>query len=290
MLDNDYKNKEPELVKLISFAYDLHKDGLSYWGGECSLFPRRYTYNHNSYETKRINDGIVWGKRGYSNHSTNEVYTNLGLSVGEIKNEKLIFDYAILFGIDTHHDDIHISLLECNDTSEYAPSLDTTNTWSKLSEEVRVNIFTKAMVSLGFLEQDIRDVINGKMTAREAFMNVAPEDKKHIQWVDYGRRYYEFYDNIAIDGRFGDVSNIDDFPFPFEGELIIDCSKCKTAAISLKDNKRKVKLINVNQNRDSLKFANIRNAIIDEVIDLSKIDAYNTVFGHHKVWVLEFLV
>lgn len=283
MLDNNYRNKEPELVKLVSFAYDLHKDGLSFWGEGCDLFPRRYTYNHDSYETKRIDDGIVWGKRGYSNHSTNEVYTNLGLSVGEIKNGRLIFDYAIMFGVNTRNDDVFISLLECNDTSEYEPSLDTTNTWSKLSGEERINIFIKAMVSLGFLEQDISDVINGKMTAREAFMNVAPEDKKHIQWVDFGSRHYEFYDNIAIDGHFGDIYNFDEFPFPFDGELIIDCSKCKTAAISLKDNKRKVRLINVNQNRDSLIFANVRNAIIDEVIDLSRVDAYDTVFGHHKV-------
>lgn len=94
MLNNDYRIKEPELVKLISFGFDLHKDELDYMESECSLFPRLYTYNKNSYDTKRIKDGIVWGKRGYSNHSTDEVYTNLGLTIGEVKNKKLIFDYA----------------------------------------------------------------------------------------------------------------------------------------------------------------------------------------------------
>ena len=89
MLDNDYRAQETELVKLISFGFDLHKDELDYWGEGCDLFPRLYTYNHDSYKTKRVNDGIVWGRRGYSSHSTGEVYTNLGLTIGKIKNKKL---------------------------------------------------------------------------------------------------------------------------------------------------------------------------------------------------------
>lgn len=290
MLDNDYRVEEPELVKLVSFGFDLHKDELDYWGEGCDLFPRLYTYNHDSYRTKRVNDGIVWGRRGYSSHSTSEVYTNLGLTVGKVKDGKLEFDYAIMFGIDTFHGNLNISLYECNDKRIYEPSLSPTFGWKKLNEEERINLFVKSMVSIGFNKEDVIAVMNGKMTAREAFMNVAPEDKKHLQWVDYGRRHFEFYDNIAIDGHFGNVSNIDEFPFPFDGEVIIDCSKAKTACINLKDNVRKVRLINVNQNRDSLRFANIRNAIIDEIIDLSKVDAYDTVFGHHKVCGFEYSI
>lgn len=290
MLDNDYRAQETELVKLISFGFDLHKDELDYWGEGCDLFPRLYTYNHDSYKTKRVNDGIVWGRRGYSSHSTGEVYTNLGLTIGKIKNKKLIFDYAIMFGIDTFHENLNITLFECKDKKTYEPALSPTLVWNKLSEEERIDLFVKSMVSIGFNKEDVIAVMNGKMTAREAFIHVAPEAKKHLQWVDYGRRHFEFYDNIAIDGHFGNVFNLDDFPFPFDGEVIIDCSKAKTACINLKDTVRKVRLINVNQNRDSLRFANIRNAIIDEVIDLSKVDAYDTVFGHHKVCGFEYSI
>lgn len=290
MLENDYRKKVPELVKLVTFGYDLHKDELDYFGNDCDLFPRLYTYNKHSYDTKRIKDGIVWGRRGYSSHSNGEVYTNLGLTIGKINYGKLVFDYAIMFGVDTFHDNLNINLYECNDSSIYEPSLDSTFEWNKLSEEERVNLFVKSMVYLGYRREDIIDVMKGNLTAREAFMNVAPEEKKHLQWVDYGRRHFEFYDNIAIDGHFGNVSDIDDFPFPFDGEVIIDCSKAKTSCIKLKDNVRKVRLINVNKNRDSLKYANVRNAIIDEVIDLSKVDAYDTVFGHHKVCGFEYSI
>lgn len=290
MLENDYRKKVPELVKLVTFGYDLHKDELDYFGNDCDLFPRLYTYNKHSYDTKRIKDGIVWGRRGYSSHSNGEVYTNLGLTIGKINDGKLVFDYAIMFGVDTFHDNLNINLYECNDSSTYEPSLDSTFEWNKLSEEERVNLFVKSMVYLGYRREDIIDVMKGNLTAREAFMNVAPEEKKHLQWVDYGRRHFEFYDNIAIDGHFGNVSDIDDFPFPFDGEVIIDCSKAKTSCIKLKDNVRKVRLINVNKNRDSLKYANVRNAIIDEVIDLSKVDAYDTVFGHHKVCGFEYSI
>lgn len=192
--------------------------------------------------------------------------------------------------LDNRHENINVSLYECNDDRTYEPCLDSTFGWGKLSEEERVYLFIRSMVSLGFLEQDVKDVISGKMSAREAYINVAPEEKKHIQWVSEGRRYYEFYDNIAIEGHFGSIFDIDDFPFPFDGEVIIDCSKAKTSCIKLKDNVRKVRLINVNQNRDSLRFANIRNAIIDEVIDLSKVDACDTVFGHHKVCGFEYSI
>ncbi len=290
MLDNDYRIKVPELVKLVSFGYDLHKDELDYFGTDCDLFPRLYTYNNYSYDTKRIKDGIVWGRRGYSTHSNGEVYTNLGLTIGEIKDGKVIFDYAIMFGVDTFHDNLNITLYECNDSKTYEPSLDSTFEWNKLSDEERVILFVKSMIYLGYKREDVIAVMNGNLTAREAFINVAPEEKKHLQWVDYGRRHFEFYDNIAIDGHFGNVSDIDDFPFPFDGEVIIDCSKAKTICINLKDNVRKIRLINVNENRESLKFANIRNAIIDEVIDLSRVDACDTVFGHHKVCGFEYSI
>lgn len=290
MLESNYKDENPELIKLISFGYDLHKKGLDDFGDGCELFPRLYSYNNYSYKTKRVKDGIVWGRRGYSNHSSCEVYTNLGLTVGEIKDRNLIFDYAIMFGIDNQHGDINICLFEPKDDSRYEPALEAKFIWNELSEDERISIFVKSMVSIGFNKEDVLNVISGKMSAREAYMNVASEEDKHIQWVDYGRRHFEFYDNIAIDGHFGNVSDIDDFPFPFEGEVIFDCSKCKTACINLSDNKRRVRLINVNENRDSLKYANIRNAIIDEVINLSKVDAYDTVFGHHKVCGFEYSI
>ncbi len=290
MLDNKAKNQETELVKLVSFAYDLHSDGLKYYGSDCDLFPRVYTYNHYSYETKRLEKGIVFGKRGYSNHSTGTVFTNLGLTVGTIENGKLNMEYAIMFDIVNNKNYVTTSLLERVDDKTYEPELGYKFGWHNLTEEERINLFVKSMVILGFREQDVKDVVNGKMSAREAYMNIAQEEKKYMQWVDVGRHYYEFYNNVAVSGYFGTVDSFDKFPFPFEGEVVIDCSKCKTSFIKLKDNTRKVRLINVNQNRDSIKYANLRNAIIDEVIDLSMVDADDTVFGHHKVTNIEYSI
>lgn len=289
MLDNKYTTKEKELVNLVSFAYDLHEDDLSWCKSSCKLFPRPYTYDNFSYETKRIDDGIIFGERGYTDHSTNDVYTNLGLTIGQVEDGKLYFDYAIMFQITNKNDYTTTSLMEREDKNEYKGRLSCSFEWDDLSENERIEIFVKSMVSLGFRETDVRDVIAGKMTAREAYINIAPDDKKYKQWVDVARHRYVFENNVAISGPFGAVK-IDRIPFPFEGEVIIDCSKAKTSGIKNETGKRKVRLINVNKNKESIKYAKLRNIIIDEVIDLSVLDATWAEFGHHKVKNVEYSI
>lgn len=289
MLDNKYTTKEKELVNLVSLAYDLHEDGLSWFKSDCELFPRPYTCDNFSYETKRINDGIVFGYRGYTDHSTNAVFTNLGLTIGQIEDGKLNFDYAIMFQISNKEDYITTSLMQCDDINEYEGELSYDFGWSEQDEKDRIEIFVKSMVSLGFIETDVRDVIAGKMTAREAFINIAPEEKKYKQWVDVARHRYVFENNVAISGSFGAIK-VDNIPFPFDGEVIIDCSKANTSGIKYEAGTRKVRLINIYGNKDSIKYAKLRNITIDEVIDLSVLDATWTEFGHHRVKNLEYSI
>ena len=289
MLDNKYTTKEKELVNLVSLAYDLHEDGLSWFKSDCELFPRPYTYDNFSYKTKRIKEGIVFGYRGYTDHSTSAVFTNLGLTIGQIEDGKLSFDYAIMFQISNKEDYITTSLMQCDDLNEYESELSYDFGWSEQDEKVRIEIFVKSMVSLGFAETDVRDVIAGKMTAREAYINIAPEDKKYKQWVDVARHRYVFDNNVAISGSFGAIK-VDNIPFPFEGEVIIDCSKANTSGIEYEDGTRKVRLINIYGNKDSIKYAKLRNITIDEVVDLSVLDATWTEFGHHKVKNLEYSI
>ena len=138
------------------------------------------------------------------------------------------------------------------------------------------------MEFVGFKREDIIAVINKKMTAREAYQNVAPEDIKNISWVNKRRRIFEFENNIGISGNYSSLG-MDDFPFPFDEQPILDCSKVKINCIYFENNKRKIKLININENKDSITHTDLKNAIIDEPIDLSRVDATGTKFGHHTV-------
>ena len=124
------------------------------------------------------------------------------------------------------------------------------------------------------------------MSAREAFLNIAPDDLKNRQWVCYRRKFYEFDNNVAISGDYDGIY-IEEFPFPFSDQPILDCSKVNTACIHFDSNKNKVKLINVNSNPDSIIYTDIREAIIDEVIDASLVHIRGTKFGDQRVINLE---
>lgn len=281
---NDIKK---EIMKLVSFAYDLYGDKLEYCDSECTLFPRPYTYNQESYDTCRIKDGIIWGFRSYPHHGTSIVFTKLGLTIGRVIDEKLEFDYAICFETNSRYDWLSISLLDCKEKDIYQPKLENTDQWEKLSKEEQTNLFIESMVSLGYYEQDIKDILIGKISAKDAYIKMAPEDKKYKQWVNVGRRYFWFDRNVAISGNFGSV-NFDRFPFPFEGEVVIDCSNASTTGIKLENNHRKVKLIHINDNPNSIQYANLRNAMIEEVIDLGRVDASCTKFGHQIITNVEY--
>ena len=76
---------------------------------------------------------------------------------------------------------------------------------------------------------------------------------------------------------------IERFPFPFSEPPILDCSKVSTACIHFDSNKRRVKLININSNPDSILYTDIREAIIDEDIDASLVHIEGTKFGEQRV-------
>lgn len=142
------------------------------------------------------------------------------------------------------------------------------------------------MKMLGYREADIIQVLEKKMTAQEAFRNAAREEIKNRTWVYKDRKNFIFDKNIAIEGDFSGMW-LEEFPFPFEETPIFDSSKVTYACAKFKNNSRGITLINVNQNKNSIYFTDLRNVKIDEVIDLSQVDATHTIFGRHKVINLE---
>jgi len=158
--------------------------------------------------------------------------------------------------------------------------------FDKLTYDEQVNSFIDFIEFLGFKREDILKVINNEMSAREAFLNNAPEELKNKQWVCFRRKIYEFDNNVAVSGNYSGMY-IERFPFPFSEPPILDCSKVSTACIHFESNKRRVKLININSNPDSILYTDIREAIIDEVIDASLVHIERTRFGEQRVINLE---
>jgi len=275
-LDNifEYENghvKNQELGKLISYAYDLHVNSFSRY----TSIPTFKFVNVGSIimSGKKTNDGGIYGWRIYRDHSSAVVLTQIGVFTHKDGVLKSYF-------LETDNDK--------NDTSSCRTKLiedgryfdyDTSGSYSR---NVPTSEFIEAMVMLGFQEEDVIAVATGKLTAKEVFQKIAPDDIKNITWIDIGRRKYVFDGNVAISGSFGGIT-VDKFPFPFEGQPIFDCSKVSTWYMNFGDNKRRAKLINVNANRDSIRDTDLRAAIIEEPIYLSSVDATDTIFGHHTV-------
>ncbi len=231
---------EAELSKLISLGYDLYKDNLQHFDNECNMFPRLYITDDLPYATCRIKDGIIFGLRGFSSHSNSNVFTHLGLSVGNICNNKLNLNYSIVFSVNSNNNRISISMLQKNKDTEYQPDLITTSKWDKLTETEQLNLFIKSMTILGFNEQDVKNIINGSMKAIDAYMNIVPEDKKNKRWCIYGRHYFEFDGNTLIYGNCSIINNVDEFPFPLKGNIIIDCNRANTSMINIKKIKQRL--------------------------------------------------
>ena len=290
MLSYNYKPENKEIGKLIQYGYDLHRREMDHFSKY--EVPNFEFYNGNSCPMKVVENGGIFGRRGYANHSDPTVHTILGICVGKFEDNNFKFEYAIKFETNNEHYGVFFSNLKLvEEGKRWYKTLDYDhdNDWDKMSDEEKLEKFLQAMKFIGFKEEDVMSVINGKMSAQEAYRNVAPEEIKNIEWVCTYRRYFEFLGNVAVSGDFGSM-NLDNFPFPFEGEPILDCSKVKTSCVHFDNNIRKVKLINVNSNVDSIRYTNIKNAIIDEVISLSKVNAARTVFGHHKVSNLEYSI
>lgn len=278
-----------EVSKLIEYAYDLHEKELerSYYYCEDYDFPSYEFYNGSSCPVAKVNGGIVLGFRGYANHSDPTIHTTLGVCIGKNDNDKLNLDFASFFSTTNKHNFLEGSKLKIiNHEGKENLEYDHSSYWTQMSYEQKKDLFIKTMQYVGFKKEDIISVINGELTARKAFENIAPDDIKNISWVNKYRKHYVFDSNVAIEGSF-DSMDMDRFPFPFDGQPILDCSKVKTACIHFETNKRKVKLINVNSNPESIIYTDLKNAIIEEPIDLSLVNAKGTKFGHHTVINLE---
>ena len=266
----DLKNKE--LGKLVEFAYLLRE-------GEYKEidFP---TYQF--YDGCGIDYGVETEKGGimvycnFADHSTVDLATIICVFEGAEDNPEKAYYLSTTTG--NYRMEIN-KLVLTEDKNHFTDDIESLY---KMSKQEKIDCFIDAMVMLGFRKADIEAVLEKKMTAREAYRNVALEEKKNIVRVSHGRRIFYFDKNVAIKGDFGGIW-LDEFPFPFEEEPIFDCSKviCKSAYFN--DNPRGIKLINVNANEESIRYTDLTNVKIDEVIDLAKVNATGTTFGHHKV-------
>ena len=287
MLSHEDIEKNKEISKLIEYGYDLHKKEMKDY--ERSI-PNFAFYDGDCCPIKKVSGGGIFGMRGYPNHSESRVCTTLGVSIGKQNEDEFDLEYAMMIQTDNEYREVFFSILKMDDEQKHwfkTLYYDRDISWFDMEDKAKVEIFIKVMEFVGFKKEDVLDVLNGTLTAHQAYMNVAPEEIRNLQWVNTERRMFEFNGNIAIKGSF-DSMDMDEFPFPFEGQPILDCSKVKTACIHFENNNRKVKLINVNSNPESIIYTNLKNAIIDEPIDLSLVDAKGTKFGHHTVINLQW--
>lgn len=282
MLSHKEIENNKEISKLIEHGYDLHKREMKDY--EHSI-PNFEFYDGDCCPIKKVSGGGIFGMRGYPNHSESRMCTMLGVTVGKQNENGFDLEYAMMIQTDTEYREVFFSNLKmCDEQKHWFKTLeyDSDNSWFNMEDNAKVEIFIKTMEFVGFKKEDVLDVLNGTLTAHQAYMNVAPEEIRNLQWVSKERRIFEFDGNVAIKGSY-DSMDMDEFPFPFEGQPILDCSKVKTACIHLENNNRKVKLINVNSNPESIIYTNLKNAIIDEPIDLSLVDATGVKFGRHTV-------
>ena len=266
----DLKNQE--LGKLVEFAYLLRE-------GE---YKDVYFPTYEFYDGCGMDYGVETEKGGimvycnFADHSTVDLATIICVFEGAEDNPEKAYYLSTTTG--NYRMEIN-KLVLTEDKNHFTDDIESLY---KMSKQEKIDCFIDTMVMLGFRKADIEAVLENKMTAREAYRNVALEEKKNIVRVSHGRRIFYFDKNVAIKGDFGGIW-LDEFPFPFEEEPIFDCSKviCKSAYFN--DNPRGIKLINVNANEESIRYTDLTNVKIDEVIDLSKVNATGTTFGHHKV-------
>ena len=277
MEQKNLKNKE--LGKLVEFAYLLRE-------GE---YEDIYFPTYEFYDGCGMDYGVETEKGGimvycnFADHSTVDLATIICVFEGAEEKKKKAYYLSTTTG--NYRMEIN-KLVLTEDKNHFTDDIESLY---KMSKQEKIDCFIDAMVMLGFRKADIEAVLEKKMTAREAYRNVALEEKKNIVRVSHGRRIFYFDKNVAIKGDFGGIW-LDEFPFPFEEEPIFDCSKviCKSAYFN--DNPRGIKLINVNANEESIRYTDLTNVKIDEVIDLSKVNATGTTFGHHKVINLDYSI
>lgn len=270
----DLKNKE--LGKLVEFAYLLRE-------GEYKdiYFPTYEFYDGcgMDYGVETENGGIMV-YCNFADHSTVDLATIICVFEGAEDNPEKAYYLSTTTGI--YRMEIN-KLVLTEDKNHFTDDIESLY---KMSNQEKIDCFVDAMVMLGFRKEDIEEVLEKKMTAQEAYRNVALEEKKNIVRVTHGRRIFYFDKNVAIKGDFSGIW-LDEFPFPFEEEPIFDCSKVTCKSAYFNENSSGIKLINVNANEESIRYTDLTNVKIDEVIDLAKVNATGTTFGHHKVINLE---
>ena len=278
----EFRNNR-EIGKLIQFAFDLHKRYFKHIGNvyrfdDCYDIGRKY------------NNVKIYGIVDYTDHEKLSAIINLYI-VSRLKKNNSIYKDAIRMYTCTDDYKPYLFDLKLNTKTKM---LENCNTEDELFNMDLGTKLVNFLVEIGFRRNDIIAVINGEMTAREAYQNVAPNEIKNRQWICEDGKFYEFDENITVDfylkeyfspykvNTFSGIK-VDDFPWPFEGQPIIDCSIMDTSHIDFGDNDTKTKLININSNPNSIEYADIRNAIIDEVIDASKVDITGTIFGEQTI-------
>lgn len=270
----DLKNKE--LGKLVEFAYLLRE-------GEYKdiYFPTYEFYDGcgMDYGVETENGGITV-YCNFADHSTVDLATIICVFEGAEDNPEKAYYLSTTTGI--YRMEIN-KLVLTEDKNHFTDDIESLY---KMSNQEKIDCFIDAMVMLGFRKENIEEVLEKKMTAQEAYRNVALEEKKNIVRVTHGRRIFYFDKNVAIKGDFSGIW-LDEFPFPFEEEPIFDCSKVTCKSAYFNENYSGIKLINVNANEESIRYTDLTNVKIDEVIDLAKVNATGTTFGHHKVINLE---
>lgn len=270
----DLKNKE--LGKLVEFAYLLRE-------GEYKdiYFPTYEFYDGcgMDYGVETENGGITV-YCNFADHSTVDLATIICVFEGAEDNPEKAYFLSTTTGI--YRMEIN-KLVLTEDKNHFTDDIESLY---KMSNQEKIDCFIDAMVMLGFRKEDIEEVLKKKMTAQEAYRHVALEEKKNIVRVTHGRRIFYFDKNVAIKGDFSGIW-LDEFPFPFEEEPIFDCSKVTCKSAYFNENSSGIKLINVNANEESIRYTDLTNVKIDEVIDLAKVNATGTTFGHHKVINLE---
>lgn len=270
----DLKNKE--LGKLVEFAYLLRE-------GEYKdiYFPTYEFYDGcgMDYGVETENGGITV-YCNFADHSTVDLATIICVFEGAEDNPEKAYYLSTTTGI--YRMEIN-KLVLTEDKNHFTDDIESLY---KMSNQEKIDCFIDAMVMLGFRKENIEEVLEKKMTAQEAYRNVALEEKKNIVRVTHGRRIFYFDKNVAIKGDFSGIW-LDEFPFPFEEEPIFDCSKVTCKSAYFNENSSGIKLINVNANEESIRYTDLTNVKIDGVIDLAKVNATGTTFGHHKVINLE---
>lgn len=162
----DLKNKE--LGKLVEFAYLLRE-------GEYKdiYFPTYEFYDGcgMDYGVETENGGITV-YCNFADHSTVDLATIICVFEGAEDNPEKAYYLSTTTGI--YRMEIN-KLVLTEDKNHFTDDIESLY---KMSHQEKIDCFIDAMVMLGFRKENIEEVLEKKMTAQEAYRNVALEEKR----------------------------------------------------------------------------------------------------------------